>query len=202
MAAVECKWEAGELQTERLLLRPMRDSDAAEMHLIRSQHNVMQWTTSLAETSISQSLSWIQKINSNPDAHNFCIRLLTSIGDIKQGEVIGAIGAHAVPQVGYLLRQDVWGHGFATEALKAYMTIFWTAIPEMIDPNEQRGYNHAIAYADTENHASRRVLEKTGFVQTDTLENDVRIPLLGLRSTAVYRIARPGLAQTSKEVDT
>jgi RimJ/RimL family protein N-acetyltransferase len=54
------------------------------------------------------------------------------------------------------------------------------------------GFDYIEASTDTENWASRRVLEKCGFVLCETHSQGYNNPVLGLRDTAIYRIARPG----------
>jgi len=55
------------------------------------------------------------------------------------------------------------------------------------------GLDHLEALTDSENWASRRVLEKAGFTYCETRFRDFDSPALGgVRDTVVYRIARPG----------
>jgi hypothetical protein len=53
------------------------------------------------------------------------------------------------------------------------------------------GYDHLEALVDVENIASQRVLDKCGFTKAMVSENDFENSM-GLRSTALFRIARPG----------
>jgi hypothetical protein len=53
------------------------------------------------------------------------------------------------------------------------------------------GYDHLEAFVDVENIASQRVLEKCGFTKVMVSVNDFENSM-GLRSTALFRIARPG----------
>jgi RimJ/RimL family protein N-acetyltransferase len=72
------------------------------------------------------------------------------------GRVIGSVGlkfdtAHTA-SAGYVLAQDAWGHGFATEALGAILALADTL-----------AVRHVWATAHRDNLASHRVLEKQGF---------------------------------------
>lgn len=49
------------------------------------------------------------------------------------------------------------------------------------------------AETDGENTASHRVLEKSGFARVEALPAAFESPLLGLRDTVVWRLARPGM---------
>ncbi len=53
---------------------------------------------------------------------------------------------------GYVLARDVWGHGYATEALQA-----------MVDLSERLRLRRLYAPVHLDNRASARVLEKCGF---------------------------------------
>ena len=64
--------------------------------------------------------------------------------------------------LGYCLREQAWGQGYATEAARAVLTWAFEALP----------LNRVQAEADTRNHASRHVLEKLGFVLEGTLRED------------------------------
>lgn len=55
------------------------------------------------------------------------------------------------------------------------------------------GYDYIQAETDADNIASHRVLVKAGFELIETLEGGFESPMLGVRDTLVYRIARPGV---------
>jgi RimJ/RimL family protein N-acetyltransferase len=69
---------------------------------------------------------------------------------------------HRKASVGYVFRQEAWGHGYATEAVRALLT--WAF--DTLDLNRVQGD------VDTRNPASARVLEKLGFVREGTLRED------------------------------
>ncbi len=73
----------------------------------------------------------------------------------RAGYELGADGAHR--ELGYAYRRDTWGRGIATEVGLALVT--WHD-----DHPEPRVSARLDAYAIDENHASRRVLDKLGFI--------------------------------------
>jgi RimJ/RimL family protein N-acetyltransferase len=83
------------------------------------------------------------------------------------GVVVGWIGSWDADEdraVGYWLGRDHWGRGYATEALRAFLEV---------DPSRPM-----TAYVAVQNVASRRVLEKAGFVVverrvSEDIEEDV-----------------------------
>ncbi|MEQ6898835.1 GNAT family N-acetyltransferase [Microbacterium sp. KR10-403] len=64
--------------------------------------------------------------------------------------------------IGYALARAEWGKGFATEAAAALLDWAYAALD----------LNRVQAEADTRNIASRRVLEKLGFLLEGTLRED------------------------------
>jgi RimJ/RimL family protein N-acetyltransferase len=71
-------------------------------------------------------------------------------------DVIGSTGISyhdsTVASTGYVLAKDVWGRGFATEALRA-----------IVETADELGITKLQALCHPENGASLRVLEKCGF---------------------------------------
>jgi [ribosomal protein S5]-alanine N-acetyltransferase len=68
---------------------------------------------------------------------------------------------------GYVLAQDAWGKGYATEALRA-----------MVETARTVGVKRLYAVCHTENSASRHVLEKGGFLLEGTLRRHTEFPNL------------------------
>lgn len=78
------------------------------------------------------------------------------------GHLVGVIGhddmdkgkeGERAASIGYVLRQDVWGHGYGTQAIGMYS-----------DRLLAQGYDAVYADCFLDNPASARVLEKTGFI--------------------------------------
>lgn len=86
------------------------------------------------------------------------------------------------------------GKGYATEALHAYLTVYFDRVPSPTASAGALGFDYVQAETDAENIASQRVLLKCGFQLVETLANSFESPMLGLRDTLVYKIARPGLS--------
>jgi RimJ/RimL family protein N-acetyltransferase len=68
---------------------------------------------------------------------------------------------------GYVLAKDAWGKGYATEALQAVVGVARSV-----------GVRRLYAICHTEHPASRRVLEKNGFLCEGTLRRYVEFPNL------------------------
>jgi RimJ/RimL family protein N-acetyltransferase len=72
-------------------------------------------------------------------------------------------------QFGYCLTRDAWGHGYATEAARAFVAAAFQ-VP---------GIWRIQAFCDVENTASARVLEKIGLEREGTLRRYMVLPNMG-----------------------
>lgn len=135
---------------------------------------------------IEKSKEWIEGCHARPNNWNFCVELLPSAPDVppEGTRVIGLIGAVRAPEVGYMFHADYWGKGYATEALQAFLPLFFAHY------NGEEGrerFEYAEALTDTELVASQKVLGKAGFVFVERREGDFENPVLGTRSTMFFR---------------
>jgi len=71
------------------------------------------------------------------------------------GVLIGKLGAWRLPEIGFLLDPAHWGHGYAREALAAY-----------VERRRSLGSTELTADVDPRNIASLKLLERCGFVET------------------------------------
>lgn len=99
--------------------------------------------------------------------------------------VIGLLGSYQYPEIGYLFSPAHASKGYATEALQAFLPHLFAAMPE--------DQLFAEANVDTENNASIKLLERCGWRRWGGVERAAyESPLLGVRDSVCYRIARPG----------
>jgi RimJ/RimL family protein N-acetyltransferase len=122
---------------------------------------------------------------------NFVVELLHTKTSPR---VIGLIGAVRTPEVGYMFNSKYWGQGYATEALCAFIPLFF----EHFSGGEQDLYEYAEALTDTELVSSQNVLLKAGFKLHERREQDFENPVLGTRDTLVYRIERSDRGSRAK----
>ncbi|KAH7065145.1 GNAT domain-containing protein [Macrophomina phaseolina] len=167
-----------EARTARIRLRRLSLEDVADVHRLRERPDVMKYTPTGPATDVSQTEDWIRDCLGRSNCYNFSIELLPA------RRVIGVLGAARAPEIGYILHPDYWGRGIATEALTAFLPLFWKKYEGI--------YGYATAKIDPDHFASRKVLEKCGFILWETKEQDFQSPTLGLRDTQVYRAPRPG----------
>ena len=82
----------------------------------------------------------------------------------RDGEHIGGLSVYFFDnlegcELGWLFRNDCRGQGYAAEAAAGLIDYFY----------REKGINRFIAQCDTENHASRRVMEKLGMKHVNTV---------------------------------
>lgn len=140
-------------RTERLLLRPGWPEDAPALH------------AGIGEAAVIRNLARAPWPYALQDAERFCRQgfggALPSFFILKrtqaEPELIGGVGLGPDPaggiELGYWIRSDEWGRGYATEAARAVVAL---ARDSLRLPRIQAGHF-------TDNPASGRVLQKLGF---------------------------------------
>lgn len=174
------------IKTERLVLRPFNNdqNDLEGLHALRAQPEVMTWSIQgrpdkdLEETSINLAR---QVSPVEIQRYNWAICLAST------GEIIGIGGCGTFngelgwPVLGYMLRKETWGKGYATEFLKAFTKAWW-ALPReevelKVDKNTVRGSGDVkdeciAAITLDSNMASHGVLRKSGFERAMAWEEE------------------------------
>ena len=143
------------LETTHLLLRPMRPTDFDALWLIFTDPHVMAAFESPPLTA-AQMQGWLQRNLDHQTEHGFG---LFSIWHKEDGVLMGdcglelmAINEEQVAELGYDLRSDYWGRGYATEAAVAVRDYAF----------QQLNLPRLVSLIRVGNDASRRVAEKVG----------------------------------------
>lgn len=142
------------IRTERLLLRPAQDSDLAAIHAILSDPQATAYWSTLPHDSLDQSRDWLAGMFDIPadQGEDFIVE--------HQGRVIGKAGLYRFPEIGFIFAPDVWGQGFAREALEALIARAFGPL----------GQDHIIADVDPRNAACLGLLSRLGFHKTGQAE--------------------------------
>lgn len=149
-----------QLETKRLLLRPIVASDLEDLYAFHRQPNVGPSAGWKPHESREETMAVLKAMFIDHPA-------MFGIVWKETGLMIGQIGLVEDPKrenpragmLGYAIREDFWNRGILTEAAKT-----------MVDYGfRQRRLMLISAYCYPENHASRRVLEKCGFHYEGTL---------------------------------
>lgn len=147
------------LETDRILLRPWRESDAAALFRYASDPEVGPRAGWPPHQSEKESREIIRTVFHNDSTWAICLK--------ESGEPIGTIGyapcdgnslpsREGEPLVGYWVGKPYWNKGICTEALQLMLEYIrkHTDIQSLIS-------SHFV-----DNPASGRVMEKCGFVPT------------------------------------
>lgn len=106
------------IETERLALRPLRLDDIDELLDMHADPDVARYMTSFDRP---QAVARLEQDAREWSEHG---RGLIAIEDRRTGHFLGRAALKFWPQfdeteLGWVLRRDVWGHGYATEAATA-----------------------------------------------------------------------------------
>ncbi|MBK8054423.1 MAG: GNAT family N-acetyltransferase [Saprospiraceae bacterium] len=156
-----------EINTENLILRPLQVEDAPSLFALDSDNRVMQYLGNQVLTDIAQVYQYLENIILQYEENG--IGRWTVIEN-KSGKLIGWSGIKLIREetnghedfydLGYRLRPQFWGLGYATESAKA-----WTKIAD-----ETLNIEFLYATANVENQGSQRVLKKSGFEITSSYD--------------------------------
>jgi RimJ/RimL family protein N-acetyltransferase len=153
--------DACEVRTKRLLLRPMRQDDAAPLFALFNNWNVVRFLSSPPWPYTRDDADWFigQVVAHSPELNEDALAIT------RDGDFIGVIGVRlreantlqrgAGPNIGYWIGEPFWGQGLMSEAVQAFVQHIFTAM------DADAIYSGAF----TENAASLRVQEKAGFVR-------------------------------------
>jgi RimJ/RimL family protein N-acetyltransferase len=150
------------LRTERLLLRPIRESDAAAMFAMYSDPRVTRYLAEPPWTSIDRAHERIAKgVRATSDGLYIRLGLEVTDGGAYIGEctLFNLVEQCRRAEVGYVLARDAWGRGYMHEALTALLDYGFS----------EMALNRVEADIDPRNEASARILERLGFVQEGLL---------------------------------
>jgi ribosomal-protein-alanine N-acetyltransferase len=154
--------------SENLLLKPVSLHDLEDIHRLHALPETDRYNTQGIPQNIEQTralmIDWLMQIQ-NHTRHTFCL--------IREEQFIGIIGmnmgkpGYSSAEIWYKLLPEHWGKGYATEAVRRILSYGFHDLK----------LHRIEAGCVTENIASKRVLEKTGF----TLEGICRrkIPIRG-----------------------
>jgi [ribosomal protein S5]-alanine N-acetyltransferase len=162
--------------TERLVLRPLEMSDAPSLFKLDSDPLVMKYLGNKPLTDIAQVYSYLENILFQYQSNGIG---RWAVIEKSTGDLIGWSGIKLIHEetngfkefhdLGYRLRPEFWGKGYATESSQAWI--------EAAEPSFN--INKLYASAHVENTASQNVLRKVGFKikgTYDFLLNGVLIP--------------------------
>ena len=143
-----------ELETERLILRYLREDDLTSLYDAWSDDEVTKYVSFDTYTSIEAAKErvgiWLERYKNEK-----CYRWI--IERKEDGELFGIIDVvgyadDGAPEIGYLSRRRFWGNGYMTEALGAVTEYLFS-----------EGFSSIVVEAFVPNVGSNRVIQKNGY---------------------------------------
>lgn len=145
------------LHTERLTLRPPRPDDAAWIGCEIARPEVHHWLTAVPNPyGLADAEEWIQANAGRPGSY------VIEAEDSPLG-VLTLDNPAWGPELGYWLRRSAWGQGVMTEAATTALEHHFAASDAAMPSGHL-----------TDNTASRRVLLKLGFTDTERVSRHSR----------------------------
>jgi RimJ/RimL family protein N-acetyltransferase len=168
------------IDTERLYLRPMTMHDADALFALHSEPEVREFMPAFDRDQVIERL---RRDDRDWSEHGHGLFALLASDD---GRFLGRIGLKYWPQfdeteVGWVLRREAWGHGYATEAARACAA--WGF--------QQFAYPYLTAMIRSENAPSIRVAERLGMTP---LREDVLFDV----PVVVHAVSREGFSKSCR----
>ena len=174
------------LETSRLLLRQWREEDFEPFAAVNRDPEAMRFFPALIPRAESDAFAerlglvislrgwglWVVEVKAGPQF----------IGFVGLNEV--DFDAHFTPavEVGWRLRRDQWGNGYATEAARAAIAFAF----------DQLALNEIVSMTTAANERSRRVMDRLGMTRDPADDFDhPRVPVGPLRRHVLYRLRAP-----------
>lgn len=156
-----------EIETERLILRRMRESDADDAYRYTSDPEVTRFVPLAQSQSKADAQAFVRSLTSNYEAAQvapWAVVLKDS------GRNIGICGYENWgpksdrAEFGFMFARDTWGQGYAREASAAVIRFGF----------ERMSLNRIEARTRPDNASARHLLEKLGMTYEGTLRENMR----------------------------
>ena len=145
------------LETARLELLPLDPGQHAEaLHAVYGNAAVMRWWTSTPTGSVAQTRQLLAEEQAKPDAALWTLR---RADDKLVIGMAGLLGGVAIPGLTWILAEQAWGHGFATEAATVVIDYAF----------RHAGHDRVEAWVESTNTRSMAVCRKTGLTERGRL---------------------------------
>jgi len=144
-----------DLETKRLIIRPLILDDAKSLFSYRSLGKVTRFQT-FKPQNINDALNFINSTSSELNIPDSWHQL--GLFDKDNNKHIGDIGIHFLDnmdetEIGCTIAPKYWNKGYATESLKAVIPFLFNTLKK----------KRIIAYVSIDNIQSRKLFERLGF---------------------------------------
>lgn len=173
------------IQSDRLILRPLRPDDADAMHIAMSDAPLMTYWSSGPHKNVQETRDYIT-VNATEAQYRTWAITLKEDGTIDEKLKDAALGwvvlldrRQSVKEIGYILRASHHGRGIAREAVHAIIQYGF----DILDLRK------IIADTDPDNIASNRVLTDMGFQKEGYMREEWETHL-GVRDSLLWGLLR------------
>ena len=171
------------LETDRLILRDLQESDLQALIALNQDPEVMQYFPK--PYSQAESLRLYQGIQDEVEAYGYS---LWAVEEKSSQEFIGLVGLHhsdlrifagkEAVEIGWRLRKEFWNRGYATEAAQACLDFAF----------QQAGLSEVYSFTSLLNQPSQKVMQKLGMEFVKEFDNE-KVPAdSSLYRHVLYRI--------------
>ena len=171
------------LETDRLILRDLQESDLPALIVLNQDSEVMQYFPK--PYSQAESLRLYQGIQDEVKAYGYS---LLAVEEKSSQEFIGLVGLHhsdlrifagkEAVEIGWRLRKEFWNRGYATEAAQACLDFAF----------QQAGLSEVYSFTSLLNLPSQKVMQKLGMEFVKEFDNE-KVPANSpLYRHTLYRI--------------
>ncbi|MET3290867.1 UNVERIFIED_CONTAM: ribosomal-protein-alanine N-acetyltransferase [Brevibacillus sp. OAP136] len=154
------------LETERLRLRPLEQSDADAVQTLAGNVEVARTTLSIPHPYPDGAAeAWIRSAHqSATTGEHYAFAIVRKVDGALLGCIsLGVTKPHNRAELGYWLGVPYWGQGYVTEAARRILTFGFTEL----------SLNKIIAIAMTKNPASVSVMRKIGMKHEGTFRQHI-----------------------------
>lgn len=179
------------LKTERLILRPYTEADAADLFRYSADADVGPMCGWVPHRCVEDSLNVIKTVLSGPEAYALCLK--------SDNQAIGAIELMFLRQdasiekakeceLGFWIGKPFWGKGLIPEAAREMLRHAF----------EDLGIDIVICSYFEGNSQSKRVQEKLGFKYVRTIEGVQLVQLNQVRTSHISQMTKEQWRDLSK----
>jgi len=146
------------IQTKRLTLRPLGEGDLHTAHAYAGCPENGLFIEFLPNETLEDTANFLRWAESQwKSGEQKCFEFAIIFEDVHIGAASANLEGDKTASIGWIIRKDHWGKGFATEAAEAVLGFAF----------EELGMKKVVATCDYRNTPSIKVMEKIGM----TLEN-------------------------------
>ena len=172
-------------ETERLAFRDWKESDLNEFRIMNKDSRVMKYFTKMLTEEETDSFYNIIQDEFSKYGYG-----LYAVETKHNNEFIGFIGFHWANfnskftpciEIGWRLKYDAWGNGFATEGAKECIKYGFGTL----------GFNKIYSFTSKVNHQSEKLMKKIGMEKVMEFEHPNIIEGSLLRTHILYTVGLP-----------